>query len=145
MGTQDGICVVCGKTHDRKTKRGCYRYYCLDCSSKLGPQKGERRTDNGGYVLIWTGDKWTQEHRMIFEKYLGRKLQPGLEIIHHRNGIKDDNRIENLQLLSRTLHSRGVETKHSEDIYRIIIKNKTLRKEIQALKKEIQKLKEVKK
>lgn len=44
-----------------------------------------------------------QEHRYIMEQYLGRKLNKD-EVVHHINGKKYDNRIENLQVMSRSEH-----------------------------------------
>ncbi|MBS0654120.1 MAG: HNH endonuclease [Verrucomicrobia bacterium] len=46
-----------------------------------------------------------KEHRRIMEEYLNRKLLPN-EHIHHINGDTKDNRLENLQILSPSEHSR---------------------------------------
>jgi hypothetical protein len=58
---------------------------------------GTARPDAEGYVTEKTPNGWQAQHRVVMERRLGRALLPG-ENVHHVNGVKDDNRDENLEL-----------------------------------------------
>ena len=59
-------------------------------------KKGHPFADKYGYVMA---------HRLIMEERIGRYLLKG-EVVHHINGIKDDNRFENLKLMTLPEHTR---------------------------------------
>lgn len=76
------------------------------------------RADYHGYVL---------EHRLVMEKKIGQYLT-AQEVVHHINGVRDDNRIENLMLFAK--HSEHIKYEFSNGERSMVqehIRNKAVR------------------
>jgi hypothetical protein len=79
---------------------GCYRntlYKRTKFGSGNTNWKGGKVIDSHGYIEIRHNNKYVKEHRYVYEQHYGITLTPN-QNIHHINGDRLDNRIENLEL-----------------------------------------------
>lgn len=115
-------CVDCGKERLVTLRKGKPRNLrCHSCATSRRNWKGGRYKVKGGYIMVRLSPSdffypmaskrgYVMEHRLVMAKHLNRCLLPW-EVVHHKPpGIRDDNRLENLELLaSRKTHLESMQ------------------------------------
>ena len=100
------ICTKCKKEkslsyfHKDITKKDGFYSSCKSCRG-VDENYGKPYVDGQGYVK----HRGRRMHRVVMEEHIGRKLDSNKHV-HHKNGIRDDNRIENLEILTNSEHGK---------------------------------------
>lgn len=108
---KDRQCPICGSTF--RPARASSRFCCRACARKINGGQNRKQESwwmNGkGYIegRVWIEGKQVRvkQHRWVMEQHLGRPLASN-EDVHHRDGDKQNNSIENLELVTHGDHSR---------------------------------------
>lgn len=108
-----------GHTHSEEARRSFSKTHkgkvvSEETKQKMrGPRKhglGHRKKRHDGYIGVYLPDESNSKHRTyimehvyVMEQAIGRKLKDD-EVVHHINHVRDDNRLENLKLMTRKEH-----------------------------------------
>jgi hypothetical protein len=130
-------CKTCGQDfYEHPGNLSTSKYCSLNCRNadssffdrfrgKNHPSWKGGRTKIGNYVYVKSPDHpnknsggYVAEHRLVMEKALGRLLTANEEV-HHRNGIKTDNAITNLEVVVKKMHFGSVICPHCQNVVKV--------------------------
>lgn len=114
-GPKRGTCSVPGCDAQHYGRGYCLRHYqrWKDYGDPEAPPRrarngeGYRGVNNNGYVVLKRGGETVLEHRQVMADILGRPMAKD-ETVHHKNGVRTDNRPENLELWVSTRSGQRV-------------------------------------
>lgn len=145
LNVQCPTCASPFQTYETTTGEQ-HRTFCSHkCATDNNVTQGVGRLINGravtlhvsGYLMCWApGRGRMMEHRYVMEQHIGRELHSD-EQVHHINGVKTDNRIENLALLSPRAHAQETRREAKDRMQAKTARIKELEQELAALRQQL--------
>lgn len=133
------------RTEEERKRMSVRGFASARYREKNNQWKGGKAIEHRGYLLVristlpvneqeWFSDRrhgYIPEHRLIVARRLGRALRSD-EYVHHINGIKNDNRDENLEIVDASLHSHD-HANAWRTIYRLEAENRELKRRLSVI------------